>query len=167
MAEPPGFREYVEARQAHFLRVAWLLTGDWHTAEDLLQATLLAVWPRWGRIVRTGEPDAYVRKSLVNRSLTWRRRRWHGEVPAAALPDITAVQDELGAVDLRDALARALADLGPRQRAVLVLRYYEDLSEAATAEALGCSVGTVKSQAARALASLRRLLPTEGARHER
>src|SRR5690348_11985897 len=109
MAEPPGFREYVEVRQQHFLRVAWLLTGDWHTAEDLLQTTLVAVWPRWTRIVRAGEPDAYVRRALVNRSLTWRRRRWHGEVPAAAPPDAPAIPDDVGAVDLRDALARVLA----------------------------------------------------------
>jgi RNA polymerase sigma-70 factor (sigma-E family) len=152
--EPPGFRDYVAARQRALLRTARMLTGNQHTAEDLVQATLERVWPRWSRVVRDGEPDAYVRRVLVNTYSTWWRRKWRGETPTSELPDVAA-PDAFAEADLADALRRLLPALTPRQKAVVVLRFYEDLSEAATAEALGCSVGTVKSQTSKALARLR------------
>lgn len=152
--EPPGFRDYVAARQRALLRTARMLTGNQHTAEDLVQATFERVWPRWSRVVRDGEPDAYVRRVLVNTYSTWWRRKWRGETPTSELPDVAA-PDAFAEADLADALRRLLPTLTPRQKAVVVLRFYEDLSEAATAEALGCSVGTVKSQTSKALARLR------------
>ncbi len=153
--EPEGLREFVLARQDALLRTAWLLTGDWQQAEDLLQTSLARVWPRWERLERDGQPEAYLRRTMVNLYASWWRRKWRGEQPTEVLPDRPAGDDPYGDVDLRDALARLLPALPRRQRAVLVLRYYEDLSEEQTAEALGCSVGTVKSQASRALARLR------------
>jgi RNA polymerase sigma-70 factor (sigma-E family) len=155
MLEPDGFREFVVARSPALLRSAWLLTGDKAAAEDLVQIALAKVWPRWTRLERGGGVEAYVRKVLVNAYLTGRRRRWHGETPTADLPEQAAAHDAHAATDLRMAVRAALADLPPRQRAVVVLRYFEDLTEAQTAQALECSVGTVKSQTAKALARLR------------
>jgi RNA polymerase sigma-70 factor (sigma-E family) len=153
--EPQGFRDFVVARQRALLRTARMLTGNQHAAEDLVQATLERVWPRWERVARDGDPDAYVRRAMINTYASWWRRRWRGERPTAELPETSSSDDAYARADLADALRRVLPTLPPRQRAVLVLRYYEDLSEAATAEALGCSVGTVKSQTAKALARLR------------
>ena len=155
LKEPPGFRDYVAARQRALLGTARMLTGDEHTAEDLVQAALERVWPRWEGVVRSGDPDAYVRKVLVNTYASWWRRKWRGERATSVLPEASAVVDEFAHADLADAMRRLLPTLPPRQRAVLVLRYYDDLSETATADALGCSVGTVKSQASKALARLR------------
>lgn len=160
MAEPDGFRDYVAARQRGLRRAAWLMTGDWHAAEDLVQATLVRVWPRWTRVVEAGDPDAYVHRVLVNVYLSARRRRWHGEYATGTLPDSATGGDEFASVDLRDAVARALSTLGRRQRAVLVLRYFNDLTETQVAAAMECSVGTVKSQSAKALAKLRVALAT-------
>ena len=162
MSEQIGFAEYVALRRDTWVRAACLLTGDPHTAEDLVQTALIRVWPRWGRIVAQGDPDAYIRKVLMNVFLTsLRRRRWReisADPHAIHLPYLhpqptaPALSDSVEArLDLRD----VLAGLAPRQRAVLVLRYYLDLSEAETAQTLGCSVGTVKSQAAKASAHLR------------
>ena len=153
--EPQGFRDYVVARQRALLRTAWMLTGNQHQAEDLVQATLERVWPRWQRVVREGDPDRYVRRVLVNTYASWWQRKWRGERPTSELPEISGPDDGYARVDLADALRRLLPTLPRRQRAVLVLRYYEDLSEVATADMLGCSVGTVKSQTAKALARLR------------
>jgi RNA polymerase sigma-70 factor (sigma-E family) len=153
--EPQGFRDYVVARQHALLRTAWMLTGNRHQAEDLVQATLERVWPRWQRVVREGDPDRYVRRVLVNTYASWWQRKWRGERPTSELPDVAARDDGYVRADLADALRRLLPTLPPRQRAVLVLRYYDDLSEAATAQVLGCSVGTVKSQTSKALARLR------------
>ena len=162
MDEPAGFRDYVAARQRALLRSAWLLTGDWHAAEDIVQAALVRVWPRWTRVVAGGDPDAYVRRAVINVYLTARRRRWHGEYAAAAPPDRPDPANPYAAVELRDALARVLPALGRRQRAIVVLRYFDDLTEAQVAEVMGCSVGTVKSQSAKALARLRAALgPSE------
>ena len=155
MSEPEGFREYVAARQGSLLGTAWLLTGDWQQAEDLVQTALAKVWPRWERVTAKGDPDAYVRRAVVTSFLTWRRRRWHAERPVAEVPeglDSTAAYD---AADLRIAFAALLPSLPPRQRAVLVLRFYDDLSVEQVASVLGCSVGTVKSQTSKALAKLR------------
>lgn len=152
MVERGDFDGFVAARSRALLRTAYLLTGDHGLAEDLLQTALAKSWFAWGRI--SGPPEPYVRRVLVTTYTTWWRRRWRAEYPTGELPD-RGVDDGTGAVDDRDALWRALGALPRRQRAVVVLRYYEDLSEAETAAALGVSRGTVKSQASRALAVLR------------
>lgn len=148
-------RDYVAARQRALLRTARMLTGDEQLAEDLVQTTLERVWPHWQRVARDRDPDAYVRRVMVNTYSSWWRRKWRGEQPTSDLPEITTPDDDFARADLTDALRRLLPTLTPRQRAVLVLRYYEDLTETATAEVLGCSVGTVKSQTSKALARLR------------
>lgn len=153
--EPEGFRDYVAARQRTLLRTAWMLTGNQHTAEDLVQATLERVWPRWQRVTRDGDPDPYVRRVMINTYSSWWQRKWRGEQPTSDLPEAASGDDGFAQADLADALRRIMPTLTVRQRAVLVLRYYDDLTEAATAQALGCSVGTVKSQTAKALARLR------------
>ncbi|MFJ1601343.1 SigE family RNA polymerase sigma factor [Streptomyces sp. NPDC088261] len=150
------FEEFVTARGPRLLRVAWLLTGDAHLAEDLLQTVLAKVWPKWPRIADEN-PEAYVRKALVNTSASWRRRRWRSEVPHDDLPEVTAA-DVFAAVDLEHSLALAVRRLPARQRAVIVLRYFEDLSVEETAKVLDCRPGTVKSQAAKAMRVLRERL---------
>jgi RNA polymerase sigma-70 factor (sigma-E family) len=153
--EPEGFSDFVAARSRALLRTAWLLTGDWALAQDLVQTALAKAWPRWSRIERA-DPEAYVRRILVTTYATWWRRRWLGETPSSALPDQAVRADQYDEADRRSVVATALASLTRGQRAVVVLRYFDDLTEAQTAQALGCSVGTVKSQHARALAVLRR-----------
>jgi RNA polymerase sigma-70 factor (sigma-E family) len=148
-----GFAEFVGARGQALQRTAYLLTNDWALAEDLVQTALARAYPRWGRIVRD-DPEAYVRRIVVNTWSSWWRRRWRGEVPTQELPEHAAA-DVFAASDRRDALRVALERLPRRQRAIVVLRYHEDMSEAQVAHALGISVGTVKSQASRALAKLR------------
>ena len=152
MTHRDDFSAFVSERSQPLLRTAYLLTRDWALAEDLLQTALTKAWFAWSRIDTS--PEAYVRKILVNAFLSWRRRRWVGEEPWADPPDRPGV-DPYGAVDDRSAIWQLLGRLPARQRAVVVLRYYEDLSEAQAAELLGCSVGTVKSQASKALAKLR------------
>jgi RNA polymerase sigma-70 factor (sigma-E family) len=147
------FRGFVIARQRSLLRTAWLLTGDWALAEDLVQTALLRAWPHWGRVRGGGREDAYVRRVMVNKSLDWRRRWWRKEIPTEVVPE-RPVADE--PFELRHVVVTAVLSLPPGQRAVVVLRYFDDLSEADVADAMGCSVGTVKSQASKALASLRR-----------
>jgi RNA polymerase sigma-70 factor (sigma-E family) len=156
--EPSGFEEFVTARGPRLLRVAWLLTGDAHLAEDLLQTVLARTWPKWPRIAAEN-PEAYVRKALVHTHASWWRRKWRAEVPHGDLPDRPQPTDPFADVDLEQALAHAIRALPVRQRAVVVLRYFEDLSVAETADALGCTEGTVKSQAAKALRTLRERLP--------
>lgn len=157
------FREFVAARSPALLRTAYLLVGgDWALAEDLLQAALIKTYLAWGRIRDRDALEGYVRTTLATTSTSWWRRRWHGERATDVLPE-TVVAERTGLVDERDALWRLVRDLPPRQRAVLVLRYYEDFSEAETARTLGISVGTVKSHTARALASLRAVLHPTGA----
>jgi RNA polymerase sigma-70 factor (sigma-E family) len=151
----PTFEEYVAARGAALWRSAWLLTGDSHRAEDLVQAALVTCWRRWDQIARDGAVDGYVRRVLVTTYTDWWRRRWTGEVPTEVLPDGASVGADRALTDLRHDVLAALATLPRGQRAVVVLRFYDDLTEAATAETLGISVGTVKSQTARALKALR------------
>jgi RNA polymerase sigma-70 factor (sigma-E family) len=151
------FDEFVRGRSQGLCRAAFLLTGDRHLAEDLVQTVLAKVYGKWSRIVAKGDPAPYVRAVLVRQSIAWRRRRWHGEVPTSVLPE-TGSTDQGSAVDARDRLYRALGALPARQRAAVVLRYYEDLSEIDTAAAMGCSVGTVKSQTAKGLAHLRAVM---------
>ena len=152
-AEPDGFRAFVEARSPALLRSGWLLTGDWAGAEDLVQTALAAAWPKWGTVRYA--PEMYVRKIMVNTFLRWRQRRWNGEIATANLPEAHAYGDAFAQIASRAALSAALDRLPPKQRAVVVLRYFADMTEAQTAEAMGCSVGTVKSHAAKALAKLR------------
>jgi RNA polymerase sigma-70 factor (sigma-E family) len=145
------FREFITTNSRDLLRTGWLLTGDWALAEDLVQITLLRCWPHWSSIAT---PDAYVRSALVKTFVSTRRRRWAGEQPAAALADVPA-PDAFGPADVRASVRSALAALPARERAVVVLRYYADLSEADTAAALGIAPGTVKRYASDALAKLR------------
>lgn len=152
-----GFEEFVLARRAALLRTAYLLTGNHEDAEDLVQTALIKAVPQWTKIV--DRPEPYVRKILARESVTrWRRRRWR-EVAADVLPEPPATGDGVtgvtGVISEREDLRRALLRLAPRQRAVIVLRYYDDLTEAQTASVLGISVGTVKSQARDGLARLR------------
>jgi RNA polymerase sigma-70 factor (sigma-E family) len=155
VTEPDGFRDFVAARSAALVRGATLLTGDAATAQDLVQTALMKTWSRWPTVMRQDAPEAYVRRVMVSTFLTWRRRRWHGEQPVAILPELADARDEFAVADFRRVVVAALAALPPRQRAVLVLRFFDDLTEAQTADAMGCSVGTVKSQTAKAFGALR------------
>lgn len=153
------FEAFVAARGPRLLRIAWLLTGDRHLAEDLLQTVLARVWPNWKKIAAE-HPEAYVRKAMVHTHASWWRRRWRGEVPYGDLPDSVTAIDAFANADLEQSLAAAIRTLPVRQRAVVVLRYFEDMSVEDTAATLGCAPGTVKSQASKALRTLRVLLPT-------
>ncbi len=155
-AAEDDFREFVVGRSPALLVTAYLLTGDHGLAEDLLQVTLMKAHRHWARVRSSGNPEAYVRRALANQRISWWRRRRVAESDAP-LPDIPA-GDDSGRVELRDELWQALRQLPPRTRAVLVLRYWEDVSEAETAEILGCSVGSVKSQGSRGLRRLRAVL---------
>ncbi|MDW5328462.1 SigE family RNA polymerase sigma factor [Plantactinospora sp. KLBMP9567] len=160
MEDDVGFREFVEARLVRLSRVAYLLTGRHHDAEDLLQAALVKVAARWRRVAATGDPEAYVRRVMYNeRILSWRRWRRQVVQPAEGVPEVGPTGDAADGVVSRLVLERALARLTWRQRAVLVLRFFEDLSVAETAAVLGCSIGTVKSQTSHALGRLRTLAP--------
>jgi RNA polymerase sigma-70 factor (sigma-E family) len=165
-----SFEEFVDGSSARLFTMALLLTGRHRAeAEDLLQGVLERAYRRWGRICRKGDPEPYVRRMLVNASVDrWRllRRRHTESLPAAGIgasgeASASAVADQASEIADRDLLVRALAVLPPGQRAVLVLRYFCDLSEAQTAATLGCSVGSVKSQASRALARLRQVVGPE------
>jgi RNA polymerase sigma-70 factor (sigma-E family) len=138
-------------------RLAYLLTGDHQLAEDLVQTALARTAVRWSRVAAAGDPQAYVRRIMVNERTTWWRRGRYETVSradAVAL-DVAAGADEAERITRRVALLAALARLAPRQRAVVVLRYYADMSVEETAESLGCSVGTIKSTTSDALARLR------------
>ena len=152
-----SFEDFVAGSSARLFTTARLLTGGNRAeAEDLLQGAYERAYRHWGRISRRADPERYVRQILVNASVDrWRRLRRHPEIPLAVGGADPGTADTAAVVADRDLLLRGLAALPPRQRAVLVLRYFEDLSEAETAMMLGCSVGTVKSQAARGLVRLR------------
>jgi RNA polymerase sigma-70 factor (sigma-E family) len=158
MDDDRGFREFAQTRLARLSRVAFLLTGDHHVAEDLLQSTLERVAQHWGRVVASGSPEAYVRKVLYHENVSmWRRRR--REISTDSVPERQAGPDEAESALRRVLLQRAMAKLTHRQRAVVVLRFFEDLSVAEAAEALNCSTGTIKSQTSVALQRLRELAP--------
>lgn len=150
-----AFREFVVSRWNALARTAYLLTGDHGRAEDLVQDALERAHRHWGRMERQDAPEVYVRRVMVNQAISWSRRRRFLELPllASHAPPV----DPYGDHDLRDALWTAMATLPPRMRAVLVLRFYEDLTEAEIAAALGCSIGSVKSQSSRGLARLRQV----------
>jgi RNA polymerase sigma-70 factor (sigma-E family) len=154
------FHQFVVSRRAALVRTATLLTaGDAHLAEDLVQSTLTKLYVAWPSFQRADNPDGYVRRTLVN-ALTDERRRWwrRSERPMAEVPDRAAAEHVNG--DVSDGLRVALKELPPKMRAALVFRYFYDLDVADTADALGCSEGTVKSQTARALDRLRAVLGT-------
>jgi RNA polymerase sigma-70 factor (sigma-E family) len=147
------FRDFMRGRWPAMVRLAYTLTGDQGHAEDIAQAAFAKAYASWGRVRRAGDPGAYVRQIVIHENSKRFRRRRVREDLQAAVPE--RVFDDDNALAERTVLREALNLLGPRQRAVLVLRFWLDMSEAATARALGCSVGTVKSQTSRALATLR------------
>ena len=156
---------FIDARSCSLLRFAYLLTGDHGLAEDLLQNSLIKVYLSWGRIRDRAALEAYTRTVMTRTQLSWWRRPARRELLGVELTE-RVVRDhhhdpERDQVVERDELWALLATLGPRQRAVLVLRFYEDLSEAEIARVLGCSAGTVKSQLSRGLARLRERMPAE------
>lgn len=152
-----GFAEFVAARGPALSRTAYLLMGDHHAGADLLQTALEHTAQHWRRVVAAGNPEAYVRRAMVNQRTSWWRRD-RRVVADGNVPD-RPVEDEFGRSDDRIAFAAALRALAPRQRVVVVLRFYEDLTIAETASVLGCSAGTVKRTTYDALARLRRVLP--------
>ena len=152
------FTSYMEARKASLLRTAYLLTGDRHSAEDLVQVSLAKLYLAWDRVKDRGSIDGYVRRIMVNENNSLWRRGWKKrEYATESMPE-TWANDEYDE-GTRGAVWAAVQTLPKKARAVVVLRYYEQLSEAETAEVLGISVGTVKSQASRALAALRERAP--------
>jgi RNA polymerase sigma-70 factor (sigma-E family) len=164
-ADRDEFTAFVVAHEAALLRTAYLLTGDRGHAEDLVQTALARAYRHWGRVRQADVPLAYVRRVLLNCHLSWRRRLWHGEQVLETLPDGAEgwVADRQEAHAVGDELRRALDQLSPRARAVLVLRFYEDLTETETAALLGCSTSTVRTHTARGLAAVRRVLRPETA----
>ena len=158
------FHAFVAGRWHALVRTGYLLTGDHHAAEDLVQSALVRTHRRWDHIERKEAVEAYVIRTMINLQCNhWRRRRvgerLYGEVPEQPVGG----RDHASAFHLRDELWSALQALPTRMRAVLVLRYFEDLSEVETADLLGCAVGTVKSQASRGLERLRQIYAREGA----
>lgn len=174
-ARDDEFADFVAARYRALLRTGLALTGDLGHAEDLTQSALIKTYLAWGRLREVASAESYARRTLVRLALRERQRRWHGEISADRLPEPRATATVIAALtrpvdqdDLAIDVRRALAALPAGQRAVLVLRYLDDQTEAETAHLLGISPGTVKSRASRGLASLRQagLLITEGDRHD-
>jgi RNA polymerase sigma-70 factor (sigma-E family) len=150
-----AFDDFVNSRYASLTRSAYLLTGDWGTAEDVVQTALARTWLAWARLERHEEMDAYVRRVVVNVHVSSRRRRWWGETPTEELPDRPGGDEATHGIEMRDVLRRALAALPTKQRTIVVLRHYEQMSETEVASLLGISVGTVKSRCSRGLVALR------------
>ncbi|HEY7431069.1 MAG TPA: SigE family RNA polymerase sigma factor [Streptosporangiaceae bacterium] len=148
------FRDFMHGRWPAMVRLGYALTGDQGDAEDLAQAAFARAYASWPRVRRAGDPDAYVRRIVINENRNRFRKQRVPEHLTDRVPERGGT-DETGGHDDRSALMAALRKLGPRQRAVVVLRYWLDMTEAETAATLGCSVGTVKSQASRALLRLR------------
>jgi RNA polymerase sigma-70 factor (sigma-E family) len=155
------FAEFVGARWASLYRLAYLLAATPTGAEDLLQTTLEKAYVNWPRIRGMDFPEAYVRRMLANTRVSNRRRAWIGEQPWDELPENAGASAEVPVLD-RSLLWPLVCALPDRQRAVIVLRYYEDLSETQIADALGCAAGTVKSQSSAAIGALRRALAAAG-----
>jgi len=154
------FRQFVDARMAQLRRTAYLLCGDPHGADDIVSVTLGKLLRRWGRVSRMEHPDAYLRRMLITSYLDERRRPWRAERPTETLPERAAAPGDGQVLD-RVTLLAVLDRLPPRQRAVLVLRVFNDLSVEQTAEALGCAPGTVKAHTHQGLAALRAMLGTQ------
>lgn len=156
------FDSFVRTRTPALLRSAYLLTGDQHLAEDLVQSALARTHRSWNRLHRSGNAEAYTRKTMYHLQVSWWRRRRVPESMPGDLPEPRgggSVSDHAQQTSLRLTLKSALLRLSPKQRAVLVLRFFEDRSEAETADLLGVTVGTVKSQTAKSLAKLRAVAP--------
>ena len=151
----PAFHEYVTSRSGSLLRMAYLLTRNRADAEDLVQAALAKTFQAWDRIEDRGAVDGYVRRAMVNTHISWWRRRRVAEYPTDEIPDQPVIDDHANDSDVQEALRRAIGRLPQRMRAAVVLRYYEDMSEAEIANVLGVSLGTVKSTVSRAVAKLR------------
>lgn len=152
------FQGFVTNRWSQLMRTAFLLTGQQHAAEDLVQSSLERTYVSWRKVSAAGDPDAYVRRIMINTHARRHRRKLKEFLSlqdAAPVLDTCERGDRMAQADDRAALLRALAQLPLRQREAVVLRYWEDLSETQTAEAMGCSVGTVKSNAAKGIAKLR------------
>lgn len=149
-----GFSALVAARSPALFRTAYVVVGDHQLAQDLLQEALVKAYVAWPRLRDPTRAEAYVRRTIVTTAISWRRRRSFDERPVDSIPEARK-PDETDRLATQDQLWTEVRRLPPRQRAALVLRYYEDLSEAETAALLGCSVGTVKSQVSAALGKLR------------
>jgi RNA polymerase sigma-70 factor (sigma-E family) len=158
-ARDEEFQSFLVGRWPRLLRTAFLLTGEQHAAEDLVQTTLEQVYAAWRRVASTDDPDTYVRRVMINAHARRHRRRLKEFLAPRAdsdlVPEVPDSGDRIAQADDRGALLTALSQLPPRQREAVVLRYWEDLSESQAAEAMGCSVGSVKSNAAKGLAKLR------------
>ncbi len=156
MKDPEGFTQFVAVRSTALVQLGFVLTGDRHLAEDLLQSALLKLAQRWGRIE---SPLAYAKRIMINESNSWWRRRKIREHLTDGMADRPSAEDTAESVVRQDVFVRALRKLSAKQRTVLVLRYYEDMSEADAAQVMGCTVGTIKSQTHYALKKLRQLAP--------
>jgi len=156
--DPADFAEFAAARAQALHRAAYLMVGDAQLAQDLVQEALTKTYVAWPRLRDPSKAEAYCRKAITTTAISWfRRRGWNNERPTERLPD-AGTGSATDAFVERAAVWSALTALPPRQRAAVVLRFYEDLTEAQTAEAMGCAVGTVKSQVSAALSTLRDLL---------
>src|SRR3954468_12273709 len=155
-----AFADLVEARSTALLRLAFAVVGDYQLAQDLVQEALVKAYVAWPRLRDASRAEAYVRRTIVTTAISWRRRRSFHEPPIDIVPDENET-DESDRLATHDVVWQQVCDLPSRQRAALVLRYYEDLSEAETAELMGCSVGTVKSQVSVALGKLRERMGSE------
>ncbi|MDT7573041.1 MAG: hypothetical protein QOE05_3215 [Actinomycetota bacterium] len=152
-----AFTRFVAARGDALARTAYLLTGDRHLAEDLLQTALAETYVRWGILRGENEAAQYVRRALVDANSAWKRRRSSTELPSRELPD-GVVGDHAHAAAVREDLMAVLRQLSAQQRAVIVLRYFDDLTEGDVAQLLSCSIGTVKQHASRGMQRLRDLM---------
>jgi RNA polymerase sigma-70 factor (sigma-E family) len=155
-----AFTAFVRARGTALARSAFLIVGDLSRSEDVLQTALAETYLRWHRLRRAEAAEAYVRQAIITANAAWWRRRSNSELPQVTLPD-RVIADAAPSIIERHTLMEALRQLSPRQRAVIVLRYFDDLTERETARMLGCSAGSVKKHASRALDRLRVLLGAE------
>lgn len=160
--DPAEFTEFAQARSGALYRAAYLMVGDTQLAQDLLHEALTKTYVAWPRLRDPRNAEAYARKAITTTAISWfRRRSWKNEQPTAETSDSQAGGFEDSAAE-REWLWQALLGLPPRQRAAIVLRYYEDLTEADTADAMGCAIGTVKSQVSAGLRTLRAALVSRG-----
>jgi len=161
VTDEQAFREFAAARMPALMRTAYLLCGDWHRAEDVVSTAIVKLYCSWRRVHRVDNPEAYARQVVVRTWLDETRRPWRRERPTDTVPDRPSYDAEVAsdAVARRAYLQRLLTEMPARQRAVLVLRFYDDLSVERTAEILGCSPGAVKTLTSRALGTIRGLLP--------
>jgi RNA polymerase sigma-70 factor (sigma-E family) len=165
--EATAFTEFMAASSASLFRTAYLIVGEHQLAQDLLQESLIKAYIAWPRLRDPRKAEAYTRRTIVTTAISWRRRRSFHERPTEVLPE-TAVTDAGDSVTTHASLVAQLRTLPPRQRAAIVLRYYEDLTEAQTAEVMGCSVGAIKSHVSTGLGRLRDRLGADfvGAPHD-